>query len=158
MFKTRKLYPCLALIAAIICLILLSNCGGGGNSTIVPSSGITPTENAVGYTNPTPTPVLTNVSVTGYIYANNITTEEGETVPRINVLDVPACQADSSGNEPFISQVESTLKTDYPEEWAKTEVQELYAQLNKTLSESKPLPEYSAQADELGDLLHNKRQ
>ncbi|MEQ8190249.1 MAG: hypothetical protein ABRQ39_19940 [Candidatus Eremiobacterota bacterium] len=145
MFKTRKLYPCMALIAVTICLILLSNCGGGGNSTIVPSSGITPTENAVGYTNPTPTPVLTNVSVTGYIYANNITTEEGETVPRINVLDVPACQADSSGNEPFISQVESTLKTDYPEEWAKTEVQELYAQLNKTLSESKPLSEINGQ-------------
>ncbi len=158
MFKTRKLYPCMALVTITLCLILLSNCGGGGNSTIVPSSGITPTENAVGYTNPTPTPVLTNVSVTGYIYANNITTDDGETVPRINVLDVAACQADTSGNEPFVKQVANSLQQDYPEDWANPSIQELYAQLNKTLSESKPLPEYSAQADELGDLLHNKRQ
>jgi hypothetical protein len=145
MVKTRKLYPCLALVVAIICLILLSNCGGGGNSTIVPSSGITPTENAVSYTNPTPTPVLTNVSVSGYIYGNNITTGDGETVPRINVLDVPACQADSSGNEPFTTQVSNTLQQDYPEDWAKADIQELYAQLNKTLSESKPLPECNGQ-------------
>ena len=145
MVKRMKLYPCLALISAIICLILLSNCGGGGNSAIVPSSGITPTENAVSYTGPTPTPVLTNKPVSGYIYANNTVNEDGENFPGINVLDVPAFQSDSSGNESFVSQVSNVLKEDYPEDWAKTEVQELYAQLNKTLSESKPLPECNGQ-------------
>ncbi|MEQ8225165.1 MAG: hypothetical protein ABRQ37_22790, partial [Candidatus Eremiobacterota bacterium] len=98
MFKSRKFYPCLALVAVTICLIILSNCGAGGNSTIVPSSDITPTPNSITYTEVTPTPVLTSKPVSGYIYGNNITTDEGETVPRINVLDVPACQADSSGN------------------------------------------------------------
>jgi len=146
MFKSRKFYPCLALISAIICLILLSNCGGGGNSTIVPSSGITSTPNSATYTDVTPTPVLTSKPVSGYIYGNNITTDEGETVPRINVLDVPACQADSSGNEPFVTQVSNSLQQDYPEDWANSNIQELYTQLNKTLSESKPLPEYNAQA------------
>jgi hypothetical protein len=129
-----------------MCLILLSFCGCGGNSGIGPSSGITPTQNPVNYTLPTPTPVLTNVSVSGYIYASNTTTEDGETIPGINILDVPASQTDESGNEPFLSQVINTLKQDYPEDWAKAEVQELYAQLNKTLSESKPLPEYNAHA------------
>ncbi|MEQ8167424.1 MAG: hypothetical protein ABRQ38_00895 [Candidatus Eremiobacterota bacterium] len=146
MFKSRKFYPCLALISAIICLILLSNCGGGGNSTIVPSSGVTSTPNSVTYTDVTPTPVLTSKPVSGYIYGNNITTEDGETVPRITVLDVPGCQADSSGNEPFVTQVSNSLQQDYPEDWANSSIQELYTQLNKTLSESKPLPEYNAQA------------
>ncbi|MEQ8191730.1 MAG: hypothetical protein ABRQ39_27435, partial [Candidatus Eremiobacterota bacterium] len=98
------------------------------------------------YTNPTPTPVLSNFNVSGYLYVNNTVTEDGETIPCINVIDVPACQADSSGNEPFVKQVANSLQQDYPEDWAKPDVQELYAQLNKTLSESKPLPEYNAQA------------
>jgi len=84
--------------------------------------------------------------IQGYIYATNTTTDEGEIIPSINVLDVPAYQADSSGNEPFITQFSNSLKQDYPEDWAKPEIQELYAQLNKTLSESKPLPEYNVGA------------
>jgi hypothetical protein len=145
MVRTRKLYPCLALLVAIICFIFLSNCGGGGNSSLVPNTNPT-TENPVSYTNPTPTPVLTNVSVSGYIYCNNITTEDGETIPRINVMDVPAYQSDSSGNESFLTQVSNSIKADYPEDWATSDIQELYTQLNKTLSESKPLPEYNVQA------------
>jgi hypothetical protein len=140
----------MAVILAVICVIFLSNCGGGGNSSVVPNTNPT-TENPVSYTN-TPTPVLIQKPIQGYIYAGNITTEDGETVPNINVLDVSACQTDSSGNEPFVTQVANSLKEDYPEDWAKSEVQELYAQLSKTLSESKPLSKingqvYSAYAD-----------
>ena len=141
----------MAVVLAVICVIFLSNCGGGGNSSVVPNTNPT-TENPVSYTNPTPTPVLIQKPIQGYIYAGNITTEDGETVPNINVLDVSAFQTDSSGNEPFVTQVANSLKEDYPEDWAKSEVQELYAQLSKTLSESKPLSEingqvYSAYAD-----------
>ncbi|MEQ8192576.1 MAG: hypothetical protein ABRQ39_31715, partial [Candidatus Eremiobacterota bacterium] len=145
MFRTTKLYPCMAVVLAVICVIFLSNCGGGENSSVVPNTNPT-TDNPVSYTNTTPTPVLTNVSVSGYIYCNNITTEDGEIIPNINVLDVPPYQADSSGNEPFITQFSDSLQQDYPEDWSTLEVQELYAQLKKTLSESKPLPEYSAGA------------
>jgi len=112
---------------------------------VVPDTNPT-TENPVSYTNPTPTPVLSNVNVSGYLYVNNTVTDEGETVPGISVLDVPACQSDSSGNESFLTQFSNSIEADYPEDWAKADVQELYAQLNKTLSESKPLPEYNAQA------------
>jgi len=94
----------------------------------------------------TPTPVLIQKPIQGYIYSYNTVTEDGETVPCINILDVPACQNDASGNESFIAQVSNNLKQNYPEDWAKDDIQELYAQLNKTLSESKPLPEYNAQA------------
>ncbi|MEQ8222881.1 MAG: hypothetical protein ABRQ37_11305 [Candidatus Eremiobacterota bacterium] len=38
------------------------------------------------------------------------------------------------------------MQQDYPEDWANPSIQELYTQLNKTLSESKPLPEYNVQA------------
>ncbi|MEQ8169225.1 MAG: hypothetical protein ABRQ38_10040 [Candidatus Eremiobacterota bacterium] len=145
MVKRFNLYPCLALVIALICAIFLSSCGGGGNSSAVPNTNPA-VENPVNYINPTPTPVLTNKPVSGYIYANNIITDEGETVPCINILDVPACQADSSGNEPFVTQVLNSLQQDYPEEWAKPSIQDLYTQLNKTLSESKPLLEYNAQA------------
>jgi len=145
MFRTTKLYTCMAVVLAVICVIFLSNCGGGGNSSVVPNTNPT-TENPVSYTNPTPTPVLSNVNVSGYLYVNNTVTEDGETVPSISVLDVPACQSDSSGNESFLTQFSNSIKADYPEDWAKAEIQELYAQLNKTLSESKPLPEYNAQA------------
>ena len=135
----------MVVVLAVICVIFLSNCGGGGNSSVVPNTNPT-TENPVSYTNPTPTPVLSNVNVSGYLYVNNTVTEDGETVPGISVLDVPACQSDSSGNESFLTQFSNSIKADYPEDWAKAEIQELYAQLNKTLSESKPLPEYNAQA------------
>jgi len=145
MFRTKKLYTCMAVVLAVICIIFLSNCGGGGNSSVVPNTNPT-TENPVSYTNPTPKPVLSNVNVSGYLYVNNTVTEDGETVPSISVLDVPACQSDSSGNESFLTQFSNSIKADYPEDWAKQDVQELYAQLNKTLSESKPLPEYNAQA------------
>ncbi len=145
MFRKTKLYTCMVVVLAVICVIFLSNCGGGGNSSVVPNTNPT-TDEPVNYTNPTPTPVLSNVNVSGYLYINNTVTEDGETVPCINVIDVPACQADSSGNESFISQFSNSLQQDYPEDWAKADIQELYAQLNKTLSESKPLPEYNAQA------------
>ncbi|MEQ8171803.1 MAG: hypothetical protein ABRQ38_23130 [Candidatus Eremiobacterota bacterium] len=145
MFRTTKLYTCMAVVLAVICVIFLSNCGGGGNSAVVPNTNPT-TENPVSYTNPTPTPVLSNVNVSGYLYVNNTVTEDGEIVPSISVLDVPACQSDSSGNESFLTQFSNSIKADYPEDWAKADIQELYAQLNKTLSESKPLPEYNVQA------------
>ncbi|MEQ8187261.1 MAG: hypothetical protein ABRQ39_04760 [Candidatus Eremiobacterota bacterium] len=145
MVKKIKLYSSyFVLILSIISVITLTNCGGGGNSAVVPDTNIT--DNPVSYTNPTPTPVLIQKPIQGYIYASNITTEDGETVPCINVFDVTACQADSSGNEPFVTQMANSLKEDYPEDWAKADIQELYTQLNKTLLESKPLPEYNAQA------------
>ncbi len=145
MKKPAILYSYLVFTLLIGCFFV--SCGGGSNNGTLPVTNT----NASIDSNPsvitsTPTPVLENVSVSGYIYASNITTENGETIPCINVLDVPACRADSSGNEPFVSQVANSLKEDYPEDWANADVQELYAQLNKTLSESKPLPEYNAQA------------
>ena len=143
MFKLKRgyFYPAILLIISIG--FIISSCGGG-NTGIIPSSNANPNPSEI--PNFTPTPILTNVSVSGYMYAGNITTEDGETIPSINVLDVPAYQADSSGNEPFITQFSNSLKQDYPEDWAKPEIQELYAQLNKTLSESKPLPEYNVGA------------
>ncbi len=143
MFKLKRgyFYPAILLIISIG--LTIASCGGG-NTGIIPSSNANPNPSEI--PNFTPIPILTNVSVSGYMYAGNITTEDGETIPSINVLDVPAYQADSSGNEPFITQFSNSLKQDYPEDWAKPEIQELYAQLNKTLSESKPLPEYNVGA------------
>ncbi len=145
MKKLAILYSYLVFVLLIGCFFV--SCGGGGNNGTLP---VTNTNSNID-SNPsvvtsTPTPVLIQKPIQGYIYGNNITIEDGETIPNINVLDVSACQADSSGNEPFIKQVANSLQQDYPEDWAKVEVQELYAQLNKTLSESKPLPEYNAQA------------
>ncbi len=134
------------LIFLLLIGCIFASCGGGSNNGTLPvtntNSNIDSNPSAV---DSTPTPVLSNVSVSGYIYAGNTVTEDGETVPRINVIDVPAYQADSSGNQPFTEQVLNTLKDEYPEDWAKVEIQELYAQLNKTLSESKPLPECNGQ-------------
>jgi hypothetical protein len=122
---------------------VLGSCGGD-NSGSSPNINSNPT-NSSSLINPSPTPVLSNVSVSGYIFANNIVTDEGETISSINILDVPAFQSNASGNEPFVTQVANSLKEDYPEDWAKAEIQELYAQLNKTLSESKPLSEINGQ-------------
>jgi hypothetical protein len=122
---------------------VLGSCGGD-NSGLSPNINSNPT-NSSSLINPTPTPVLSNVPVSGYIFANNIVTDEGETISSINILDVPAFQSNASGNEPFVTQVANSLKEDYPEDWAKAEIQELYAQLNKTLSESKPLSEINGQ-------------
>ena len=144
MKKSAILYSYLIFVLLIGCIFV--SCGGGGNNGTLPvtntNSNIDSNPSSV---NSTPTPVLTNVSVSGYIYASNITTEDGETVPSINILDVPGCQNDASGNESFIRQFSNSLQQDYPEEWARPEIQELYAQLNKTLSESKPLPECNGQ-------------
>ena len=141
--KGNYFFIALCLILTVI-VIILSGCGSGGNSVVV--SNTDTTDNPVNYNNPTPTPVLTNVNVSGYIYASNTVTEDGETVPGISILDVPACQADASGNQPFVIQVSNSLQQDYPEDWQKPEVQELYNQLNKTLSESKPLPQFSSES------------
>ncbi len=147
MFKLKRgyFYTAILLIISIGCII--SSCGGGSNNGTLPVTNTNSTidSNPSAVTS-TPTPVLIQKPIQGYIYGNNITTEDGETVPCINVLDVSAFQEDSSGNQPFVTQVANSLKEDYPEDWAKADVQELYAQLNKTLSESKPLPEYNAQA------------
>ena len=148
MFRVKNLYPCFVLTVMILCLVCQVNCGAGGNTGVIPNPNTNNTDNPSSLTNstPTPTPVLVQKPIQGYIYATNTTTDEGEIIPSINVLDVPAYQADSSGNEPFITQFSNSLKQDYPEDWAKPEIQELYAQLNKTLSESNPLPEYNVGA------------
>jgi hypothetical protein len=148
----KKVYFYLVILLVISIGFAIPGCGGGNNGTLPVTNTNASIDSTPSVVTSTPTPLLTNVSVSGYIYCNNITTEDGETVPNINVLDVSACQTDSSGNEPFVSQVANTIKSDYPEDWKKPEIQELYAQLNKTLSESKPLSEingqvYSAYAD-----------
>jgi hypothetical protein len=141
----KKVYFYLAILLVISIGLAIPGCGGGNNGTLPVTNTNTSIDSNPSVVTSTPTPVLTNVSVSGYIYAGNITTEDGETVPNINVLDIPACQADSSGNEPFLTQVSNSIKSDYPEDWKKPEIQELYAQLNKTLSESKPLSEINGQ-------------
>jgi len=130
----------------IVIIALLSNSGCGGNNVTLPVTDTNSINSPSGLINPTPTPALSVKPVQGYIYANNITTEDGEIIPNISVIDVPAYQSDESGNEPFITQVSNSLQKDYPGDWVKPEIQELYAQLNKTLSECKPLPQYNAQA------------
>jgi hypothetical protein len=130
----------------IVIIALLSNSGCGGNNVTLPVTDTNSINSPSGLINPTPTPALSVKPVQGYIYANNITTEDGEIIPNISVLDIPAYQSDESGNEPFITQVSNSLQKDYPGDWAKPEIQELYSQLNKTLSECKPLPQYNAQA------------
>ena len=122
---------------------ILVSCGSD-NSGIV--ANINPTNNPSDIINPTPTPILISKPVQGYMYVTSSVTEEGENIEDINILDVPAFQPDSSGNEPLVSQVFNSLKQDYPEDWAKPEIQELYNQLNSTLSQSKPLPEYNSSA------------
>ncbi|MEQ8191959.1 MAG: hypothetical protein ABRQ39_28600, partial [Candidatus Eremiobacterota bacterium] len=146
MFKLKRGYFYATILLIISIGFAIPGCGGGNNGTL-PVTNPNPTINSNPFSvNSTPTPALTNINLSGYIYGNNITTDEGETVPNITVIDVPASKADSSGNEPFTTQVLNSLKSDYPEDWARPEVQELYAQLDKTLSESKPLPEYNIQA------------
>ncbi|MEQ8186980.1 MAG: hypothetical protein ABRQ39_03320 [Candidatus Eremiobacterota bacterium] len=147
MFKLKRGYFYTAILLIISIGFIISSCGGGSNNGTLP---VTNTNTSID-SNPsvvtsTPTPVLIQKPIQGYIYSYNTVTEDGETVPCINILDVPACQNDASGNESFITQVSNNLKQDYPEDWKKPEIQELYAQLSSTLSESRPLPEYSAQA------------
>jgi len=142
----KKVYFYLVILLVISIGFAIPGCGGGNNGTLPVTNTNASIDSTPSVVTSTPTPVLIQKPIQGYIYGNNITTDEGETVPNIFLLDVPAYQADSSGNEPFVTQVANSLQQDYPEDWAKAEVQELYAQLNKTLSESKPLPEYNAQA------------
>jgi len=129
----------------IVIIALLSNSGCGGNNVTLPVTDTNSINSPSCLINPTPTPALSVKPVQGYIYANNITTEDGEIIPNISVIDVPAYQSDESGNEPFITQVSNSLQKDYPGDWARPEIQELYTQLNKTLSECKPLPKYNSQ-------------
>jgi len=147
MFKLKRGYFYTAILLIISIGFIFSSCSGGSNDGTLP---VTNTNTSID-SNPsvvtsTLTPVLIQKPIQGYIYSYNTVTEDGETVPYINILDVPAFQNDASGNESFIAQVSNNLKQDYPEDWKKPEIQELYAQLSRTLSESRPLPEYSAQA------------
>jgi len=145
MFRTTKLYPCMAVVLAVICVIFLSNCGGGGNSSVVPNTNPT-TENPVSYTNPTPTPILVTKPAEGYLLVTNSVTDEGDNVENLKVFDVPAFKVDTSGNQPFIQQVADTLKED-PQTWNSPQIQELYSALNASLFNSRPLPLYASSAN-----------
>jgi len=145
MFRTTKLYPCMAVVLAVICVIFLSNCGGGGNSSVVPNTNPT-TENPVSYTNPTPTPILVTKPAEGYLLVTNSITDEGDNVENLKVFDVPAFKVDTSGNQPFIQQVADTLKED-PQTWNSPQIQELYSALNASLFNSRPLPLYASSAN-----------
>jgi len=134
-----------SLILIIITIgIILGSCGGD-NSGLSPNLSQNPLN-----TNPTPTPVLVSKPVSGYIYITSPgieAKEEGEeNIKKINILEVPAFQPDSSGNIPLVNQVLTYLQEEYPEDWNKPESQELYSQLSTSLSQSKPLPEYDSQA------------
>ncbi len=145
MKKIAIVYSSLIFVLLIGCIFV--SCGGGENNGTLPGTNTNSNiDSNPSVVNSTPTPVLIQKPIQGYIYSYNTVTEDGDSVFCINVLDVPACQADSSGNEPFVTQMANSLKEDYPEDWATSDVQELYAQLSETLSESKPLPEYNAQA------------
>jgi len=122
MKKSAIFYSYLIVILLIVCIFV--SCGGGSNNGTLPG---TTTNSNIDSSNPssvnsTPTPVLIQKPIQGYIYSCNTITEDGEAVPCINILDVPALQSDMSGNESFIAQVSNNLKQDYPEDWAKAEV------------------------------------
>jgi hypothetical protein len=129
------------ILLLIICLII-SGCGG--NSGIVSGTVSNPVSNDI-ISTPTPTPVLIQKPAEGYLLVTNSVTDEGDNVENLKVFDVPATKPDESGNQPFIQQLADTLKED-PQTWNSPQIQELYNQLNSTLSQSQPLTVYASNA------------
>lgn len=146
MFK--KVYYHLVILVLLGITILVSNCGGGGNSSIVPGTVTDPgtNPNSVNNTIPTPTPILVTKPAEGYLFVTNSMIEDGDKIENLNVLDVPANKPDEAGNQPFIQQVADTLKED-PQVWNSPQIQELYNALNVSLSQSQPLPVYASNAN-----------
>ncbi|MEQ8172268.1 MAG: hypothetical protein ABRQ38_25515, partial [Candidatus Eremiobacterota bacterium] len=129
MKKSATFYSYLILILLVIGSIFVS-CGGD-------NSGISPGINNSNPSNPTstPSPEMILKHVTGYVYATS------SSVEKFIILDVPA-----TGNDSFILQMADYLQQNYPSEWNKSEIQEIYNQLSSEMSQWKPLVQYNSSA------------
>jgi len=126
MKKSATFYSYLILILLVMGSIFVS-CGGD-------NSGISP---GINNSNPTstPSPEMILKHVTGYVYATS------SSVEKFIILDVPA-----TGNDSFILQMADYLQQNYPSEWNKSEIQEIYNQLSSEMSQWKSLVQYNSSA------------
>ena len=89
----------LSLLLVILTGIILCY-GCGGNNTGYTQVNVTadPINNIT--SSPTPTPVLVQKPVSGYLLVTSSVTDEGDNVENLNIFDLPATEPDESGNQP----------------------------------------------------------